>query len=420
LVADRSKRISSAQKSLSEGVRGLAFDVQKLQVELLKGADAAELMDFISVAHDMEATDAQIELLVRRIGPLISAFRRLKAELQFKADLKDLEARVSIAQREFELGSKAAALEEFRLLAKERGKPISDDELRNLDLQLGAMEKIEAQVVLINGGGIDLLRTMQLLRAESVEISNTALFKEGFQFEAERLASDLLDPLQLSVNAANSISGALQQGFSSFTDSVVDNFREIDEAWRQLGINMVKNFAKAAFDIANQLIRGVILSAISEIAGQSLFSQLGGGFRFGPFGSAKGNVFQGGNVVPFQQGGVINQFARFPLAGGNVGTAVETGKPEGILPLDRDRQGRLGVHVSDQRILGGGGGNDSRTFLEINQTNHIQGGGDARGVEEAMKKANRELMTMIDGRFQGQFLNGRARTRIAHAARSRR
>ena len=62
------------------------------------------------------------------------------------------------------------------------------------------------------------------------------------------------------------------------------------------------------------------------------------------FPSAKGNVFQGGNVVPFRQGGVVNSPSNFSFNGG-IGSIAEDG-PEGILPLKRGSSGKLGVEAS--------------------------------------------------------------------------
>jgi phage-related minor tail protein len=46
--------------------------------------------------------------------------------------------------------------------------------------------------------------------------------------------------------------------------------------------------------------------------------------------------------VPFAGGGIIQSPVSFPLAGGRVGLAGESG-PEAILPLARGPDGRLGV-----------------------------------------------------------------------------
>ena len=69
------------------------------------------------------------------------------------------------------------------------------------------------------------------------------------------------------------------------------------------------------------------------------------------FGLAKGGVINNGNVVPFRNGGVIDQPTTFPMTNGKTGLMGEGRDPEGIFPLGKDSQGRLGVRGSEpQRI----------------------------------------------------------------------
>ena len=64
------------------------------------------------------------------------------------------------------------------------------------------------------------------------------------------------------------------------------------------------------------------------------------------FANAKGNVFAGGNMVPFADGGIVNSPTLFAMNGGT-GLMGEAG-PEAIMPLARGADGSLGVR-------GGGG-----------------------------------------------------------------
>lgn len=67
-------------------------------------------------------------------------------------------------------------------------------------------------------------------------------------------------------------------------------------------------------------------------------------------GSAKGNVFSGGNLVPFAYGGIVQRATTFPMADGRIGLMGEAG-PEAILPLKRDAQGRLGVSAGGSQTV---------------------------------------------------------------------
>jgi hypothetical protein len=67
--------------------------------------------------------------------------------------------------------------------------------------------------------------------------------------------------------------------------------------------------------------------------------------------SAKGNIFAGGNVVPFAKGGVpevVSAPTFFPMKNGKTGLMGEAG-PEAIMPLARDKAGELAVRMVGER-----------------------------------------------------------------------
>ena len=74
------------------------------------------------------------------------------------------------------------------------------------------------------------------------------------------------------------------------------------------------------------------------------------------FPAANGAAFQGGNVVPFANGGVVGGPTTFPLSGGRTGLMGEAG-PEAIMPLKRGKDGKLGVVAE-----GGGAVNITQNF----------------------------------------------------------
>jgi hypothetical protein len=58
--------------------------------------------------------------------------------------------------------------------------------------------------------------------------------------------------------------------------------------------------------------------------------------------NANGNIFSGGNVIPFAKGGVVSAPTLFPMSGGRTGLMGEAGE-EAIIPLRRGPGGSLGV-----------------------------------------------------------------------------
>jgi len=68
-----------------------------------------------------------------------------------------------------------------------------------------------------------------------------------------------------------------------------------------------------------------------------------------PVPSADGNAFNGGRVIPFANGGIIDSSTFFGLSGGNLGVMGEEG-PEAVMPLKRGSDGKLGVEGGGNRI----------------------------------------------------------------------
>jgi hypothetical protein len=124
---------------------------------------------------------------------------------------------------------------------------------------------------------------------------------------------------------------------------------------------------------------GTIGSAIGQAVGSYYGGPAGGqagaavggsaGNAAGKTASARGNVFLDGQIVKaFARGGVIDRPTAIPLRDG-MGIAGENRRPEAILPLGRDAQGRLGVRAK------GAGGNP--TVNTVNTVNvRVEGGGD--------------------------------------------
>ncbi len=101
--------------------------------------------------------------------------------------------------------------------------------------------------------------------------------------------------------------------------------------------------------------------------------------------NAKGNVFAKNKIVPYAYGGIVNKPTLFPMANG-MGLMGEAG-PEGVLPLKRGKDGKLGVIAN-----GGGVGN-----IVVNV--------DASGTSvEGGQQESRELGRLIAVAVQSEIL----------------
>lgn len=131
------------------------------------------------------------------------------------------------------------------------------------------------------------------------------------------------------------------------------------------GNRLVNGFATALIHGKNlsDVMRGMMLS-LSQTALSAALKPLGNlvGDLIGKlFANADGNVLQGGRVLPFADGGIVNSPMIFPMQGGT-GLMGEAG-PEAIMPLARGADGRLGVK---------GGGSTTNVTINIS-TPDVQG-----------------------------------------------
>lgn len=136
--------------------------------------------------------------------------------------------------------------------------------------------------------------------------------------------------------------------------------------------------------IAEMIIQFTLMRALFGPTGNT--GLLGG--LFPTTASANGHVFQGGNVVPFARGGVVNAPTVFPMANG-AGLMGEAG-PEAIMPLTRDRNGRLGV-------------SGSGTVVNIQNNT-----GAETQVERSNGPGGEEIIDVIIGQVAGAIASGGA------------
>jgi uncharacterized phage protein (TIGR02216 family) len=114
------------------------------------------------------------------------------------------------------------------------------------------------------------------------------------------------------------------------------------------GNKLVSSFANAVVHgkSLSDTMKAMVLS-LSQTALTAALKPLGA-LIGNLFANAKGNVFSGGNLVPFADGGIVNSPTLFGMGSG-LGLMGEAG-PEAIMPLARGADGSLGVR-------GGGGAN---------------------------------------------------------------
>jgi lambda family phage tail tape measure protein len=223
------------------------------------------------------------------------------------------------------------------------------------------------------------------------DFDNGKISADQFAESLAKMNAQLTFTEQLSLGVVNGVEsyidsvGTLAEGIGKV---VSNTFKGLED---QL-VEFVKNGKLSFKDLTKSILDDLLRIAIQ----QSITLPLAGATR-GIFGApptienANGNVFSAGQVVPFQNGGIVQSPTFFPMRGSKTGLMGEAGE-EGILPLDRIN-GKLGVNAS------GLGSN-----VQVNIINNS--GADIETQESQGEDGQRQLDIVIGSSFRKQLSNG--------------
>jgi len=210
----------------------------------------------------------------------------------------------------------------------------------------------------------------QILRQRNKQVRDRLL--EEFKIDVARYA-EILAEFNLDENKGESGGSGLpdledtsKSPLESFAQSafkfaeqaeqaVVNAFKGMEDAMVKFVMTGKLNFRDLANSIIADLTRMLVRYAIVQPLFKAIFPNIkigsanGNVFNNGEVvPSAKGNVFAKNKIVPYAYGGVVNSIVNkptlFPMANG-VGLMGEAG-PEAIMPLKRGANGKLGVQSS--------------------------------------------------------------------------
>ena len=214
---------------------------------------------------------------------------------------------------------------------------------RNLLVELGLMTEKAAEKEEIEARSRQIARDHKgLLEAQGISVDEltekltaakdaTFNFKESFE-ELHASATDL------ETNIGERLITGIDSMGDAFADLVVDG----KASFAQLTVSILK-------DIQKMIIKALFFKAIM---GAKNFLGFGdGGVVSGgnevqtpTVLAAKGQVLAQNKIVPYAYGGIVSRPTLFPMANG-AGLMGEAG-PEAIMPLRRNKQGKLGVETS--------------------------------------------------------------------------
>jgi phage-related minor tail protein len=348
-----------------------------------------------AMARNIESLDDQNAILAEQIrlideGVSYSESRR-QAELNLQLVLaQNLLLEGQITQEKYDQLAAAVALNQVLSAEVETRKPVTVRKARGggssrkqtsmEEIVAGMEAEISQQRILI--GLYDQERRTQEILFDLTKRNETADIKmteSALRNAAERMAADeqtnnlLQEQRDIRENLAQTIESSMESAFMS----MVDGTKSAKDAFKDMARTIIAELYKVL----------VVQRAVGQF-------KTGGGGILGSlaplFGFANGGAFQGGNVIPFANGGVVNSPTTFPMRGGQTGLMGEAG-PEAIMPLKRTASGKLGV------VAEGGG-------VVVNNNINVQGDNAAAVRAEVAK-----LMPTITQATKSAVIDARRR-----------
>jgi TP901 family phage tail tape measure protein len=265
-------------------------------------------------------------------GAVAALERELRAAQKLDQQYADLAASKAKAQRVDEAESRLKdILSDYEFEAELIGKS-NEERARMIALR-------EANAIALED---ESGRLKSLVPAIGEAAAAAARLREQLDKQAEK--ESWLDKY-LNEESIKRLSDGLAGSFTDAFGEIIAGTKSVEDAFQ----GMLRA-------ISQMLLQELVLSPLQGALSSGIQSLIGGATT-GLFagGSASGNAFRSGNVIPFASGGVVGGPTFFPMAGGRVGLMGEAGA-EAIMPLKRGANGKLGVQAEggarvDQRTI---------------------------------------------------------------------
>lgn len=268
------------------------------------------------------------------------------------------------------------------LLTMTKAEQIAYNAAQKLNIEIGSekykqiLEEAQAYQLVV-----DSIQSRKQLESELSNIEQELLSKQeqitqSYENRVKIINKAAAEGLVSETKAAELIAKAYKKMNREIADTSRKTFEE------DL-INAINSWSSTWASALNDMAWGAditfdnILESFSKMLTQMLIQQAviqpflgwaGGVFK----ASAKGNMFDKGNIVPYAKGGVVSQPTIFPMAEG-AGLMGEDG-PEAVLPLKRTSTGELGVvaennNNASKQVVVNINAIDSKSFVEVMQRN---------------------------------------------------
>jgi tape measure domain-containing protein len=352
-------------------------------------ADAIGLTDAMSSANSSglkEFLDG-----VRRTGEIVGGF------IKILFNLVEMVGQVVIAFRQFDAGlfSDEAAAEVSDVLGQQQKENLDDmlkgwqsitGEQQNSNAELGKQVEQSEEILRLQGAlgkamdegakadklkaTNERIRQIGLAAIEAQRVKDAAKAQREASAQAVRDGAERAEKLEIEAGWAKQVADYMkdtEENSRAFLDTLdapeipglarqMEEIKETTDAMASTLAYAFEGLFTGATRNAKDFFRE-ILAGFAQIFAQKAAMQAAdfvmGLFSTGttptPQPSAKGNVFQNGNMVPFAMGGIVTGPTTFPMRGGRTGIMGEAGE-EAVMPLRRMRGGQLGVHASAAQV----------------------------------------------------------------------
>jgi hypothetical protein len=290
----------------------------------------------------------ELQLAELRGGASLDSIRDQNDELRFQLQLRQQQFAIERELRTAGVNDPVAikqAQEDFAVSA--RAIFDTQQELRDAENRTDFLEGLQQRYQFLEE---ELELRSKLIGASDQQFA-AALTGLQLEQEARSRNIDLLDEeIQKEIEVAKAKAQQAQRDREvedtarAFGAASTDALRDVS-----LGFSSAEEAASRLLSRLGELILEIVIFRQIENALTSVFNPFAN-FLTPALASANGNAFGPQGLIPFANGGVVDTPTMFGFGRGQTGVMGEAG-PEAILPLERGRDGKLGVKS------GGGGAN---------------------------------------------------------------
>lgn len=358
-MEDVKQALASSSATVADGLKPVQEGLSQENVDSQGALDAADAVKKLAEAINKGGDETQ-----DAAQALNGMFAALRLEKDLIGKTNDERERAEAAVR-------------FQAIAAKAYKDDLDKQNTELQRYLGLLQEVQRAQREHEVGKtfedmdkqIRLLRESNFEREHATEIAKFQALAEEAYGEATSGAQTQVDFFIKKLHELERardlqrLAEDIGKSFGSAFEDVVFQTKSVQEAIE----DMVREVARLIFqELVTKQIAGFASSLIMGLAGG-----FGGSNRMG-------GAFVQGTQVAFASGYVTQGTEAFPMSGGRYGIRGEAG-PEGVLPLERGSDGRLGV-----RQYGSGGG-------QTNVTMNVYGVRDVDGFRRSKRQLARSL-----------------------------